>query len=331
MSLNEKTPQLLLAWRFFRSRLAAPIVSGILMTVVGAGITSGQTPATNRNGLFGTQLSADEQMRFEVASVRMSQPGTPLRTNFGLDSFEDTGRLNGLFSANIYLKGYIVFAYHLPSFEEQEVLLEDGLRRWEGAGTPIAIEARAEGHPTKSQVRVMVRNLLEKRLHLKMRSEIRQLPVNALVFAEAGKFGPGLRPHVAADGCEERTTPNLDNTPKERPAHRFCGDANWQEGNLLHVEMVGTTLSHLAEFLTELAPFQGGSRQLIVDGTGDAERFDMSLVFRRYEKEENNTAPNATGQSAIESVKKQLGLKLVKETRPVSLLAIEHIEKPSEN
>lgn len=330
MSLNEKAPQFLLAWRFFRSRLAIPIISGILMTVVGAGITSGQTPATNRNGLFGTQLNADEQMRFEVASVRMSQPGTPLRTNFGLDSFEDTGRLNGLFSANIYLKGYIVFAYHLPSFEEQEVLLEDGLRRWEGAGTPIAIEARAEGHPTKSEVRMMVRNLLEERMHLRMRSVSRELPVYALTFAEPGKPGPGLRLHTSRN-CEQRTVPQLGEEPKQRPEHRFCGDTSWQEGELHHIEMVDTTLSHLADFLTDLAPFRGGSRQLIVDGSGDAEHFDVSFSFRNIVETEKDGMANRTGESAMEAVKKQLGLKLVKENRPITLLAIEHVEKPAEN
>lgn len=303
-------------------RRSALCLCALFFPLAYAGVLSGQNP--------GSSKGADASPHFDVASVRMSAPGAPLRTNFGLDSFEDTGRLNGLFSVNIYLKGYIEFAYHLRSFEEQEVLLEDGLRRWEGMGTPITIEARAEGHPTKSEVRVMVRNLLEERMHLRMRSENHELPVYALVFAEAGKPGPGLRPHTAGN-CEERSAPQIGNTPKQRPEHRFCGDASWQEGELHHIEMVDTTLSHLADFLTDLAPFSGGSRQLIVDGTGDAEHFDVSFSFRNIAETEKEGMANRTGESAIEAVKKQLGLKLMKETRPITLLAIEHVEKPAEN
>jgi uncharacterized protein (TIGR03435 family) len=310
MSLSEKAPQLLFAWCFFQRRFAA-----ILIMTIGAGIASGQRPAK-------------ESLRFDVASVRMSQPGTPMRTNFGLDSFEDTGRLNGLFSANTYLKEYIRFAYRLPSYEEQELLLEEGSRRW--ADTTISIEARAEGHPTKSEVRVMVRNLLEERMHLRMRSESRELPVYALAFAEAGKPGPGLRPHTLGN-CEQRTAPQIGETTKQQSAHHFCGDASWQDGDFYHIEMVDTTLGHLVDFLNDYMPFRGGSRQLIVDGSDDARHYDLSFTFHRIEETEGQGQASLFGEAMVEAVKKQLGLKFEKETRAVPLLAIEHVEKPTEN
>lgn len=278
----------------------------------------------------GAYQSAAASLRFDVASLRMSAQGTPMRTNFGLDNFEDTGRLNGLFSANVYLKGYIMFAYHLPSFEEQELLLEDSLRQWDGWRTTIAIEARAEGHPTKSEVRVMVRNLLEERMHLRMRSVSRELPVYTLTFAEPGKPGPGLHLH-ASGNCEQRIAPQVGEVPKQRPEHRFCGDTSWQEGNLHHIEMVDTTLSHLVDFLNGCDPFHGGARQLIVDDSGDTRHYDVSFTYRNMEEPEKNGMANLTGEAIVEAVKKQLGLKFAKDTRAVSLLAIEHVEWPAEN
>ncbi|MFZ0340057.1 MAG: TIGR03435 family protein, partial [Terracidiphilus sp.] len=269
------------------------------------------------------QTEAGGKQEFEVASVRQSLPNSTVRTNFGLDFFEDTGRLNGLFSANTTLKSYIEFAYKIAEYRKQEQMLEKELPSWANAA-PFEIEARAEGHPTKDQVRLMMRSLLENRFKLRMRVETRPLPVYALVLVEPGKLGPELRPHDAGTTCVERSQPNLGPTPSGKPPV-FCGDTIWREGGRAHARMLNTTMAHIAEMFTEAGVIQGDTDwQLVVDGTGLTGRFDLDLVFRQEANAGVNAGPGSGGQTAIEAMKKQLGLKLVKRTAPVPLYVIDH-------
>ncbi len=276
------------------------------------------------------QIAAGGKQEFDVASVRQSLPTSTIRTNFGLDFFDDTGRLNGLFTANAYLKPIVEFAYKIPEYREQEEMLERQLPSWATAA-PFEIEARAEGHPTKDQVRLMTQSLLEDRFKLKMRVETRQLPVYALVLVVPGKPGPGLQPHNAGTSCAERQQPNLGPAPSEKPPV-FCGDDIWREGGRVHARMLNTTMAHIAEMFTEAGVIQGDTDgQLVVDGTGLTGGFDLDLIFRQEASASVNAGPDSGGQTAIEAMKKQLGLKLVKRTAPVPLYVIDHIERPTEN
>jgi bla regulator protein blaR1 len=276
------------------------------------------------------QPVADEKLQFDVASVRQSVPNSPIRTNFGLDFFEDTGRLNGLFRANASLKAYIEFAYKIPEYREQEDMLEKQLPSWT-TEAPFAIEARAEGNPTKDQVRLMMQSLLEDRFKLKMRTETQQLSVGALVLVEPGKLGPELQRHRAGATCVERSQPNLGPVAKAKPPV-YCGDDIWQEGGQVHARMLNTTMAHVAEMFTEAGVIQGDTEgRLIVDATGLTGRYDLDLVFRQEANAGVNAGPDAGGQTAIEAMKKQLGLKLVKRTAPVAVFVVDHIERPTEN
>ncbi len=276
------------------------------------------------------QTAAGGKQEFEVASVRQSLPNSSIRTNFGLDFFEDTGRLNGLFSANTYLKPYIDFAYKIAEYREQEEMFEKQLPSWANAA-PFEIEARAEGNPTKDQVRLMMQSLLEDRFKLRMRVETRQLPVYALVMVEPDKLGQGLQPHRTGIACAERPQPNLGPAPSGK-SPVFCGDDIWHEGSSVHARMLNATMAHIAEMFTEAGVIQGDTdHQLVVDGTGLTGRFDLDLVFRQEANASVNAAPDSGGQTAVEAMKKQLGLKLVKRMAPVPLYVIDRIERPSEN
>jgi uncharacterized protein (TIGR03435 family) len=271
-----------------------------------------------------------DTMRFEVASVRQSAPNSPIRTNFGLDFFEDTGRLNGLFSANTSLKAYIEFAYKIPEYRQQLEILEERLPPWATAA-PFAIEARTDGNPTKDQVRLMMRSLLEDRFKLSVHVETRRLPVYALVMVEPGKLGPGLQPHRAGSSCAERPQPNLGPPPSQKPSI-YCGDNIWQQGSQVHARMLDATMAHIAEMFTEAGVLQGDTDQeLVVDGTGLTGRYDLDLVFRQQASVNVNAGPDSGGQTAIEAMKKQIGLKLEKRTEAVPVCVIDHIERPSEN
>jgi uncharacterized protein (TIGR03435 family) len=83
---------------------------------------------------------------------------------------------------------------------------------------------------------------------------------------------------------------------------------------------------------TEAGVIQGDTdQQLVVDGTGLTGRFDLDLVCRQEANASVNAGPDSGGQTAVESMKKHLGLKLVKRTAPVPLYVIDHVERPMEN
>jgi uncharacterized protein (TIGR03435 family) len=98
----------------------------------------------------------------------------------------------------------------------------------------------------------------------------------------------------------------------------------------MHIRMLNATMKHFAEVLTEIGAAQGDTGgRLIVDETGLTGRFDLHLACS---PQKNITAETGSeGQTAIEAMKTQLGLKLVKRTAPVPLYVIDHVERPSEN
>jgi bla regulator protein BlaR1 len=322
-----------LLWRSLGLRAGLAVFLPLLLTLPALSLSAQSSKSDPQVPAAATpawQTAAGGKQEFEVASVRQSLPNSSIKTNFGLDFFEDTGRLNGLFSARTYLKVYIEFAYKIAEYREQEEMLERQLPSWANTA-PFEIEARAEDNPTKDQVRLMMQSLLEERFKLRMRVETRQLPVYALVLVEPGKLGPGLQPHGAGTTCAERPQPDLGPTTSEKPPV-FCGDDIWHEGSRVHVRMLDATMAHIAEMFTEAGVIQGDTdQQLVVDGTGLTGRFDLDLVCRQEANASVNAGPDSGGQTAVESMKKQLGLKLVKRTAPVPLYVIDHVERPMEN
>jgi uncharacterized protein (TIGR03435 family) len=79
-----------------------------------------------------------------------------------------------------------------------------------------------------------------------------------------------------------------------------------------------------------------------LDRTGLAGHFDLNLAFRPidgaspldapiYGGMENSRLKNAGESTFAGALKRQLGLQLTKETGPVTVYVIDHIEMPSAN
>jgi uncharacterized protein (TIGR03435 family) len=130
----------------------------------------------------GWQTAAGGTMAFDVASVKTANPHDlhfrPILPTFPLD----TGNAKppgGRFEASFGLTTYITFAYKLrPSPEQHQVLthLPESVRK------DYEIEARAEGNPSKDQMRLMMQSLLADRFKLKVHFETRVVPVFALTL-----------------------------------------------------------------------------------------------------------------------------------------------------
>ena len=88
-----------------------------------------------------------------------------------------------------------------------------------------------------------------------------------------------------------------------------------------------------------LVPFLGGLGGLdnrpSIDRTGLTGKFDFTLAFQPGSQPNPEGSadpqPERTGPTLTESLKKQLGLKLIKQKGPVDTFVIDHVEMPSEN
>jgi uncharacterized protein (TIGR03435 family) len=100
------------------------------------------------------------------------------------------------------------------------------------------------------------------------------------------------------------------------------------------MRMMDYTMPQIAGDLIRVS--SGELNQLpVLDRTGLVGRYDINIEFLRQKKSPQQ--PNAEGEPVepgptfIEALKSQAGLKLVKQTGPVSTLAIDHFEPPTPN
>jgi uncharacterized protein (TIGR03435 family) len=277
------------------------------------------------------QTAAGGKRAFEVASVKLD--AGPFRPpNFPLDPGDAYRPVGGRFSADFPLSTYITFAYKLSlsSVERQAMLAQ--LPDWVSTDR-YAIEARAEGNPTKDQMRLMMQSLLAERFKFAAHFETRAFSALALVLVKPGQTGPGLRPH--SEGIPREATP-ATNGPVTSKADVFppvC-DVVMLTMNANRIAKGGsrnTTMPLVAGAL----PGMGGVDRPIVDRTGLIGRFDFTLEF---EPEPARTAdPTAEpvresqGPSFLAALREQLGLKLEPIKAPLPFLVIDRVERPSGN
>ena len=281
--------------------------------------------------------SKPDTMSFEVASIRQSKPGAFTPPNFALDngdSFTPHGDPGGRFIADFSLPVYIQFAYKLwPTPEQTDAMLAH-LPKWVATDN-FEINAKAEGNPTKDQMRLMVQSLLADRFKLIVHFETQTVPVLALVLGKPGRIGPKLRAHSDGPACDVHT-------PASAPGNPANGDDVFppvcdafmlvSAGN--HEMRLGsrnTTMKLIAASLPSL----GRLGRPVVDQTGLSGRFDFTLQWAP--EPEGATQPaagnpsDAQATTFLEALQEQLGMKLKSTKAPIDVLVIDHVERPSEN
>ncbi len=277
------------------------------------------------------QKAAGGHMQFEVASVRVDTgefkpPSFPLSAD---DSFTDTG---GLFRADFPVIVYIQFGYKLALTREQTNAVLDKMPGW-ARSDRFLIEARAEGHPTKDQYRLMVQSLLADRFGLKLHFEPREVPVFEMVLAKPGKLGPNLKPHSEGPPCEGSTFDSIKSEAEAKVFPRMCGAfaaRDLPDGNVL-VASRNTTMGLIAGMTGP--GFDVG--RPVLDKTGLTGRYDFSLQYSIAASRAARVAsPDATtpaGTPFQEALQEQLGLKLLPGKAVLQLPVVDALERPSEN
>jgi uncharacterized protein (TIGR03435 family) len=188
------------------------------------------------------------------------------------------------------------------------------------------INAKAEGTPSQPMMRgPMLQALLEDRFQLKIRREIREVPVYVLTVA---KGGPKLK------ASKEGSCP----TPGP-PAGVSCPGSVWiaRKGLNMTVDQQ-ETLDGLARMLIQRLG------RPVIDKTGIKGMFDFHLEFAPDETTGGtlpgggdragapaDTPADPSGPSIFTAVQEQLGLKLDSARGPGEVLVIDRVERPSEN
>ena len=278
-------------------------------------------------------------MAFEVASVKPAAPGAFTSPNFPLDAGDSFVSMSGgqpgqapggRFRASFPLLTYITFAYKLTLTAEQREAILAHLQKWAGTDR-FEIEARAQGNPSKDQMRLMMQALLADRFKLAVHFETHEIPIFALTLVKPGKTGPKLRPHADGPPCD---VPAADVFP---PACDVYAMTSRPDRSVLSGSR-NTTMARLADSLpgqvvgaTGLFPgtLPSGEARLdrpVVDQTGLSGRFDFSMQWTP----ESNT-PDPQGPTFLEALRDQLGLKLTSTRGPIQTLIVDHVEIPSEN
>jgi bla regulator protein blaR1 len=276
------------------------------------------------------QTAAGGKMSFDVASIRLSKPGTFTPPSFALNAEDGFVPVGGLFFADFPLQVYIEFAYKLWLSPEEGKALGALLPKW-AATDHFTIQARAAGSPTKDQMRLMVQSLLADRFKLAIHFEKQQATVLGLTLIKPGKMGPKLIAHVDGPPCDVHVDPLVVKTP-------------WKEGDVFppycngtvlrqtshHRYLLGareTPMSLVAAALASL----GRLGRPLVDETGIVGKVDFTIEWLPEPSPGKEAEADAEGPTFLEAVKDQLGLRMEPTKATLDVLVVDHVEEPSEN
>lgn len=263
--------------------------------------------------------------QFDVASVREDRGSGRPYVNFPLGSNDAYAPTHGLLQAfDLPLPAYVQFAYRLDAL--QVVALQKQLPDW-ALSARYDIEARAEGDPSKDDMRLMVRALLASRFQLQLHAETTTGNVYKLEILHPGKLGPSLHFHAADDLDCRNSPPSASSAPCGRIGFSVPDPAKRT------VRMAGRNVS--LDQLLFYATTQMG--RPVLNQTGLPGKYDFTLEYaqQRYVQTpsdvDSDDASNPVGQTFPDAVRDQLGLKLVPAKGPVTTYTLDHVEKPTPN
>ena len=174
---------------------------------------------------------------------------------------------------------------------------------------PFDIVATAGPKVSRDELMGMTRALLAERFKLALRSTVREFPVYELTTVRSDKrLGNGLR--QSARTCRGG-----------RSAERSGCATRVNPGSIVST---GTTMS--AFVAKHLAPLMD---RLILDRTGLEGTFDVELRFRTPSRVASQTTPPSSSADLVAAIETQLGLRLRATSGSVSVLVVDHVERPT--
>jgi len=298
--------------------------------------------AAQSQSATGWEQAAGGKMAFEVASIRPSAPGSYTKPSLSLDPGDGGPPVGGVFAADFTLPVYIMFAYKLWLTNDQITAMLAREPKWVSADS-FTIQARAAGHPTKDQMRLMMQSLLAERFKLEIHFEEQEVPVFVMTLAKPGKRGPRLILHAEGPPCDS-TEPEgagtaMGSAKAGKSAEVFpptCG----APGSIMRsspsgpLSVVGARDATLAIVGSSLG-WAGRLERPVVDRTGLEGKFDFVMEWtpesRKALTDDGGVQTDPQGTTFLEALREQLGLKLEATKVRMTVPVIDHVERPSEN
>jgi len=266
--------------------------------------------------------SSSRNAAFEVASVRLNPRWKYTDPGYSMDSDEAYKDDNGLFLVDVPLTTLIAFAYKL---DLQNAMII-GVPKW-ADGQSYEVRARVPEHVMKDQVRVMMQSLLRERFHLALHFEQRELPAYALDLIKPNMPGPRLYFNVQ-DDCNVSGSPPKPGDKIDGVRWLPCGVylALNRPDNGVFAAARNTTMRQLSAFVSNV----GGLGKPVVDGTGITENIGFGV---EYTRPNSNHADNdaVAGETLVDALKNQLGLKLVSVKALIQIPVVDHLEPLTDN
>jgi len=244
--------------------------------------------------------------KFEVVVIKPTAPGST-----GNSLMFNQGRMT---VHNLPLKDVIKFAYDLKS--DSQLL---NAPAWVSADR-YEIDAKEEEAQSAALMKMafegrfaalrgMVRQMLMERFHLEITPQTAEVPIYALVVAKGGA----------------KVTPSAPLAPGEQRNRGWRGHGPGNaEGSSITMDLVARVISNMPE----------ADGRVVVDKTNMSGEYDWKLHWMP----QSNSAADGTGTPAAETgptlftaLQEQLGLKLESQKSTVPAVAINHIERPTEN
>jgi len=187
---------------------------------------------------------------------------------------------------------------------------------------------RAEGEPTRDQVREMMRTMLADRFDLQIHEYTREGTVNKLVLSKPGVLGPNIKPHPAGAPCSTQDGTSVGKAPDaSTPPVTHCGFTWYYLPTMvLHVDLTDTTIAGAATSLAGIGS-NGLEGRPTVDATRLTGKYDLTLEFRPATGS-LLTDPDANDDGAptlIQAIKQQLGMRVETGPGPVRVVMIDHV------
>jgi uncharacterized protein (TIGR03435 family) len=250
-------------------------------------------------------LNGQSAQKFEVASIKPSQPG---QTRYGIRPAPGGERY---LASNVSLKIMITVAYRVRA--EQVA----GGPAWMGT-EGFDMNAKAERPSSMEELHGMLQDLLADRFKLRFHRESREMPMYALTV---DKDGPKLTPHEARSGGDPWIEPKVD------PSSEGRLKTTWH-----------ATFAPMDFFAWRLSLFMD---RPVVDQTKLEGSYDFDLAFTQALPPPPQGTPagavvlatplDGSNSTIAESMRQQLGLKLERQKGPVEILVIDQAEEPVEN
>jgi uncharacterized protein (TIGR03435 family) len=281
-------------------------------------------PAVALGVIYAPAISAQSAAKpqFEVATVKACKvdhdngPRSPGRLN--------TSCLSVVGLIQIAYEVYAGGRFNPMDFRDYPPI--EGGPRWVYSDH-YEISAKADGEASQAMMKgPLLEALLEDRFKLRMRREIREIPVYELTVA---KGHPKLQPHkegscTTFDFVDRPAPP----APGELPPF-LCGTIKGRRSGPNQImDAYGMSLSEFCKF------GKGLFGRPVIDKTGLTGKFDLHLEFdptALEAREPGATIDDTSGPSIFTAMQEQLGLKLEAAKGPGEFLVIDHVERPSEN